>query len=426
MERPLTQHIRPDRQPLPLREYEQVGGYQAARQALRAAPRAVTDEVLKANLRGRGGAGFLTGQKWSLVPPDDGTGLPKYLVVNGDEMEPGTMKDRWLLEGQPHQLIEGALLGAYAIQARVAYIFLRWDYKLAARRLQQALAEAYARNLLGAHILGTDYQLDVVLHTSAGRYMCGEETGLLNAIEGRRANPRNKPPFAVTCGLWGRPTAINNVETLSCVPHIVLRGGDWFRSLSRSPEEGGTKLYGVSGRVRNPGLWELPLGTTAREILMAHAGGLRDGYAFRGLLPGGASTDFLVEQHLDVKMDFASVEKAGSRLGTGTMVVLDDHTCPVGLAHNLMQFFARESCGWCTPCREGLPWLARTLQALEDGRGTAADLDILDAHVRTIRMGHTFCALAPGAMAPLRSALKYFRPDFERHVAEHRCPWRAP
>ncbi|MCX6998019.1 MAG: NADH-quinone oxidoreductase subunit NuoF [Kiritimatiellaeota bacterium] len=426
MDRPLTQHIRPDREPLTLREYEQVGGYQAARQALQAAPRDVTDQVLKASLRGRGGGGFLTGQKWSLVPPDDGSGQPKYIVANGDEMEPGTMKDRWLLEGQPHQLIEGLLLGAYAIQARVAYIFLRWDYKLAARRLQQALAEAYAERLLGAHILGTDYQLDMVLHTSAGRYMCGEETGLLNAIEGRRANPRNKPPFAVTCGLWGRPTAINNVETLCCIPHIVQRGGDWFRSLSRSPDEGGTKIYGVSGRVRHPGLWELPLGTTARELLEEHAGGLRDGYVFRGLLPGGASTDFLVAQHLDVKLDFSSVEKAGSRLGTGTMVVLDDRTCPVGLVLNLMQFFARESCGWCTPCREGLPWLARTLQALEDGQGTSADLDLLDAHVQTIRMGHTFCALAPGAMAPLGSALKYFRRDFERHVADQRCPWRAP
>ncbi len=424
MERPLTQHIRPDREPLTLREYEQVGGYQAARRALQAAPREVTEQVLKSNLRGRGGGGFLTGQKWSLVPPDDHNG-PKYLVINADEMEPGTMKDRWLLEGQPHQLLEGVLLSAYAIQARVAYIFLRWDYKLAARRLQQALAEAYGQRLLGANILGTPFCLDVHVHTSAGRYMCGEETGLLNALEGRRPTPRSRPPFAVTCGLWGRPTAINNVETLCCVPHIVQRGGEWFRALSRSPDDGGTKIYGASGRLRKPGLWELPLGTTAREILMEHAGGLADGYRFRGLLPGGASTDFLVEQHLDVKLDFASVEKAGSRLGTGTMVVLDDRTCPVGLVLNLMQFFARESCGWCTPCREGLPWLARTLQALEDGLGTPADLDVLEAHVRAIRPGHTFCALAPGAMEPLGSALKYFRPDFERHVADRRCPWRA-
>ena len=426
MERPLTQHLRPDRTPLTLQEYEQVGGYAAARQALREPPRKVIDEVLKANLRGRGGGGFLTGQKWSLVPPDDGSGLPKYLVINGDEMEPGTMKDRWLLEGQPHQLIEGALLAAYAIQARVAYLFVRYDYKLAARRIQQALAEAYAQHLLGERILGTDYHLDLVLHTSAGRYMCGEETGLLNAIEGRRANPRNKPPFAVTCGLWGRPTAINNVETICNIPHIVRHGGDWFRSLSRSPGEGGTKLYGVSGRVARPGLWELPLGTPLRELLQEHAGGLRAGYALRGVLPGGASTDFLVTEHLDVPLDFTSVEKAGSRLGTGTLIVLDDKTCPVGMMHNLLQFFARESCGWCTPCREGLPWLARTLQALEGGQGTAADLELLDHHVRTLRMGHTFCALAPGAMAPLGSALKYFRPDFEAHVTGHRCPWSAP
>jgi len=425
MERPLTEHIRPDRAPLTLREYEQAGGYQAARQALQAPPQRVIEQVQHSRLRGRGGAGFLTGQKWSLVPPDDGRGQPKYLIVNADEMEPGTMKDRWLLEGQPHQVLEGALLGAYAIQARVVYLFLRWDYKLAARRLQQALAEAYAARLLGEHVLGTPFSLDMHLHTSAGRYMCGEETGLLNALEGRRPTPRSRPPFAVTCGLWGRPTAINNVETLCCVPHIVRRGGDWFRGLSRSPDDGGTKLYGASGRLRRPGLWELPLGTPLREVLMEHAGGPRDGHRFRGVLPGGASTDFLVEQHLDVPLDFASVEKAGSRLGTGTLIVLDDRTCPVGLVLNLTRFFARESCGWCTPCREGLPWLARALQALEDGRGTAADLDLLDAHVRTIRPGHTFCALAPGAMEPVASALKYFRADFEQHVAEHRCPWRA-
>jgi NADH-quinone oxidoreductase subunit F len=253
--------------------------------------------------------------------------------------------------------------------------------------------------------------------------MCGEETGLIDALEGVRANPRNKPPFPQTCGLWGKPTVVNNVETLCNVPHILVHGPEWFKGLSRS-EDGGTKLYGVSGRVKKPGVWELPMGTTVREILEDEAGGMAPGYAFRGMLPGGASTEFLLEEHLEVKMDFASVAKAGSRLGTGTMIVLDDRTCPVGLVHNLEVFFARESCGWCTPCREGLPWIRHILEALEQGQGQAGDLEILEEQARLLGPGHTYCALAPGAMEPLASALKVFRADFERHVHEKRCPWR--
>jgi NADH-quinone oxidoreductase subunit F len=424
MEQPLTQHIRPGEAPLDLPRYEGAGGYQAVHQALRRmAPPEVTELVKESNLRGRGGAGFPVGAKWSFVPMGDDAPRPKYLIANADEMEPGTFKDRLLLEGDPHQLLEGIIISAYAIQADIAYIFLRAEYTRAARLLTRAIAEAYHAGYLGRDILGSGYSLELHLHISAGRYMCGEETGLLNALEGKRATPRARPPYPQVSGLWGKPTIVNNVETLCNVPHIVTHGAAWYKSLSRS-EDGGTKIYGVSGKVKQPGAWELPMGTTLREILEEHAGGMRDGFRFRGVLPGGASTDFLVADHLDVPMDYASVQKAGSRLGTGTMIVLDDQTCPVGMVHNLEQFFARESCGWCTPCRDGLPWVAQILQAIEEGQGQSRDLDILAFHTKFLGPGLTFCALAPGAMEPLQSALNYFREDFERHIRDQRCPWR--
>jgi NADH-quinone oxidoreductase subunit F len=423
MERPLTGSIHSSGSPLDLKEYEKTGGYQALRKTVQElSPKDVAETVKASNLRGRGGAGFPTGMKWSFVPMGEDAIHPKYLLVNADEMEPGTFKDRLLLERAPHQLIEGAIISAYAIQADVAYIFLRWAYKRAEHVLRQALAEAYQAGYLGKNILGSEYSLEMHLHVSAGRYMCGEETGLLNALEGKRATPRSKPPFPQTSGLWGKDTIVNNVETLSNIPHIIQRGPDWFKGLSLS-KDSGTKIYGVSGKVKRPGLWELPMGTTIAEILEEHAGGMKDGFKFRGLLPGGASTDFLVEEHLEVKMDFDSVAAAGSRLGTGTMIVLDDHTCPVGMVRNLERFFAQESCGWCTPCREGLPWTAKILDALERGDGQPEHLDRLSAHTRLLGPGHTFCALAPGAMEPLQSALKYFLQDFERHIQEKRCPW---
>ena len=424
MERPLTKNIRSNGEALSLKEYEQAGGYEAVRKVVREmTPQAVTALVKDSNLKGRGGAGFPTGLKWSFVPMGDDAPHPKYLIANADEMEPGTFKDRLLLEGDPHQLIEGMIVGAYAIQADVAYIFLRWAYRVAAERLERAIAEAYANNYLGRNICGSDYSLELYLHVSAGRYMCGEETALLNALEGKRATPRSKPPFPAVCGLWGKPTIVNNVETFCNVPHIVNHGTEWFKSLSRT-SEGGTKIYGVSGKVKRPGAWELPLGTTVREILEEQAGGMRDGVKFRGVIPGGASTEFLLAEHLDVKMDFESVQKAGSRLGTGTMIVMDDQTCPVGLVHNLECFFAQESCGWCTPCREGLPWTAKILQAIEDGEGQPNDMQRLALHTKFLGPGHTFCALAPGAMEPLQSALHYFKDDFERHINEKRCPWK--
>lgn len=423
MERPLTQHIHPDGTTRTLREYVTTGGYRSLqRLSSGLAPKDLQRLVTDAGLRGRGGGGFLTGTKWSFVPMGADAQKPKYIVANGDEMEPGTFKDRVLMEGDPHGLIEGMILAGYAIDAEVGYIFLRGEYHLSAQRLTEAIAEAYAAGYLGKPLPGTGFCFDLHLHASAGRYICGEETALINALEGKRAVPRAKPPFPQTVGLWGKPTVVQNVETLYNIPHIVNQGSDWYHRLSRT-QDGGTKIYGISGHVANPGWWELPLGTTAREVLEQYAGGMADGVRFRGLLPGGISTAFMTEEHLDLPLDFSSIPPEVGRLGTATMIVLDDHTCPVGFVLNLEKFFARESCGWCTPCREGLPWVARILMSFEEGHATSEDLSLLKMHTKWLAPGHTFCGLAPGAMAPLQSALKYFHDDFERHISTGGCPW---
>jgi NADH-quinone oxidoreductase subunit F len=415
MDKPLTKNIRPDRTFATLADYESTGGYQGLRKAIsELQPKDVQQWVKDAGLRGRGGAGFGTGLKWSLVPVDD-LSQTRYLIANADEMEPGTFKDRLLMEQDPHQLIEGMIITAYAIQANRAYIFLRGEYHVAKLRLDQALLEARSKGYLGEHVLGSEFSLDIVLHTGAGRYICGEETALLNALEGKRATPRAKPPFPLVSGLWGKPTVVNNVETLCNVPHILHYGVEWYQGLARGVDKG-TKLFGASGRVKHPGLWELPMGTPIREIIEQHAGGMRDGYKLRGFLPGGASTDFLLPEHLDTLMDFEAVTKAGSRMGTGVIIVLDDKTCPVKMVLNLEQFFAQESCGWCTPCRDGLPWTVTLLKDIIAGKGRIEDLDTLAGLTRMLGPGNTFCALAPGAMEPLQSALKYFREDFERYI----------
>lgn len=423
MEPHLTRNIRPNREAFSLEAYERGEGYQGLRRALSMSPKEVQELVSQSTLRGRGGAGFPTGQKWSFVPMGGKARGPKYYIVNADEMEPGTMKDRLLLEGDPHQVVEGAIIGAYAIEAEVIYIYLRWAYRLAAVRLETAIAEAYRRGCLGRGVMGSSYNVELYLHESSGRYICGEEDGLMDALEGRRPIPRPKPPFPQTCGLWGNPTVVNNTETVSNLPGILRNGAEWFKGLSLS-SDGGSKIYGVSGRVKQPGTWELPLGTTAREVIFEHAGGMVDGARLRAFLPGGGSTDFLTEDHLEVKLDYESVAAAGSRLGTGTIVVLDDSVCPVGVLISLERFFLRESCGWCTPCREGLPWIVALLEELEQGGGNEESLELLEFHCRTIKPGLTFCPLAPGAMEPLASALKYFRQDMLRHVREKRCPWR--
>jgi len=421
---PLTKNIDLGRGPMDMSGYEAADGYQSLQAIARGlSPEDVLQLVKDSGLKGRGGAGFPTGIKWSFVPMGDNAPKQKYLVVNADEMEPGTFKDRLLMEGDPHLLLEGMIIAAYTIQASKAYIFLRGEYFVSEKALQNAIKQAYEKGYLGKNILNTGFDLDIILHTSAGRYICGEETALLNALEGKRANPRAKPPFPQVSGLWGKPTIVNNVETICNLPGILTYGVAWYHGLTKGIDHG-TKLCGVSGKVKNPGCWELPLGTPIRELLEERAGGMQAGLSLRGFLPGGGSTDFLLPEHLDLNLDYDEIGKAGSRLATGTMIVLDDKTCPVGMVGNLMKFFSHESCGWCTPCRDGLPWIDEIFNQLESGQGSEADLAILHDHLDYLGPGRTFCALAPGAMAPLGSGLRHFKEDFEQHIKQGCCPYR--
>ena len=409
-----------------LDDYRAAGGYAGLKRTLgELKPADLIGMIKESGLRGRGGAGFPSGLKWSFVPTGDKwDGGPKYLVCNADEMEPGTFKDRVLIETNPHALIEGMVIAGYGMGMTDGFIFIRREYFKQTAILERAIGEARAAGLLGERISGSGYAFDIHVHASGGRYICGEETALLNALEGKRATPRAKPPFPQVSGLFGMPTIVQNVETLCNLPHIVNNGAAWYKALSRC-EDGGTKLFGVSGKVKNPLCIELPMGTPMREIIEQHAGGMRDGFQLKGWLPGGASTDFLLPEHLDLPMDFASIQKACSRMGTGTAIVLDDKTCPIGMVLSLERFFARESCGWCTPCRDGLPWIERILAAIERGEGQDEDLGILEMHTRFLGPGKTFCAHAPGAMAPLESGLVCFRDEFERHIRGRGCPWRT-
>lgn len=403
---------------LTLADYEKLDGFVGLKNALSKSPKEVGEMIKTANVRGRGGAGFNAGLKWTFMTPPDG-GV-RYLICNADEMEPGTFKDRLLMERLPFQLIEGMLISAYAIGASVGYVFIRGEYVLAAKRLQNAIDECVANHLLGDGILGTEFNFTLHVHTGAGRYICGEETALINCLEGRRANPRTKPPFPQVSGAWGRPTVVNNVETLNNMPAILLNGVDWYLNLPKAKGKSttpGTKIMGVSGRVKDAGLWELPFGHTARELIEL-AGGMQEGLSLKAWLPGGASTDFLTasDEHLDLVMDFDPIMKAGSRLGTCLMMVVDESQDMVSLSKNLQQFFQRESCGWCTPCRDGLPWGVKILDAMDNGQAQADDIDKLSELTRDLWIGKTFCAHAPGAMEPLMSALKYFRHEFEQKV----------
>ncbi|MDW5376099.1 NADH-quinone oxidoreductase subunit NuoF [Halomonas sp. HP20-15] len=414
---PLTWRLREDGAMVGLDEYLDKDGYAAAREVLN---HQSSDDVVatmkEANVRGRGGAGFSAGMKWSLTMK--GEGIPRgYLVCNADEMEPGTFKDRLLLEQLPHLLIEGMIIGGYANHSRFGYIFLRGEYVEAARALTRAIEEARAAGWLGSDIAGSGYDFDIALHTGAGRYICGEETALISSLEGKRANPRAKPPFPGQSGAWGKPTVVNNVETFCNAPAVMRHGAKWYQELSGGlSDDGGTKLYGVSGKVNRPGLWELPIGISGNELLEL-AGGMRDGRALKTWLPGGGSTGFLLPEHLELPLDFDSIGKQGSRMGTGLLTVVNEDQSVLSLVRNLEQFFARESCGWCTPCRDGLPWTVKLLQSLERGEGERGDLEMLDKLGSDLGPGKTFCAHAPGAAMPLQSALKYFRDEFERGVA---------
>jgi NADH-quinone oxidoreductase subunit F len=413
--------MRADGAPAFLDDYLAAGGYEGLRRVLKdLKPEDVTKAVTDSGLRGRGGAGFSTGRKWSTMPLGADAPHPKYVVCNGDEMEPGSFKDRYLLSRNPHLLVEGMLVAAYAVQADEGYIFLRAQYDEPYACVEQALAEAAAGGYLGEHILGSDFSFEIFLHESIGRYICGEASAMLNALESQRPNPRARPPHMTGAGLHARPTVVNNVETLCAVPSIARNGADWWKSLSASPE-GGTKIYGVAGRVKRPGCVELPMGASMRELIEVHGGGMQPGFALRAVSPGGASTAFVPAEAIDVAMDFGSMEVAGSRLGTGTLVLLDDQTCPVGMTLNMLQFFAQESCGWCTPCREGLQWSASLLRDIEEGHGRLEDLDLLAEHIWLMGSDKTFCDLAPGAMQPLEAALRLFRDDFVEHIESGAC-----
>lgn len=401
-------------------QYQKNGGYAGLRAALKMTPAEVLELVKQSGLRGRGGAGFPTGLKWSFVPMEGFKGQ-KYLVCNCDEMEPGTFKDRALIYGDPHQLVEGMIIAAYAMQMTKGFVFIRFEYKKGALLLDRAIAEATSHRLLGKNILGSGFDFHLETHLSAGRYICGEETALLNSLEGKRANPRSKPPFPQIKGFLGQPTIVNNVETLCNLPHIALHGADWYKGLGLNGAPG-TKLIGASGRVRNPGLWEMPVGTPLREVLEEHAGGPARGKPFKAVIPGGLSTPLLTPDQFDVPMEFDAMARAGSRLGTGSVIAYDDDDCIVNVTANTMKFYARESCGWCTPCREGIPWIHKTLVAIEEGDCESGDMKILDDMSQHIF--HTFCAFAPGAQGPFLSALEKFRHEFENHITTRKCPMR--
>jgi len=397
--------------------YLKNGGYQALPRALRMLPDQLIQMVKESGLRGRGGAGFSTGLKWGFIPKDPT--IPKFLCCNADEGEPGTFKDRVIIEKKPHQLLEGMVITSYAIGASSAYIYIRGEFSLGAKRLEAAIEEAYAKGYLGKNILGSDFSLDIYVHRGAGAYICGEETALLESIEGYKGQPRIKPPFPALAGLYKRPTVINNVETMACIPIIVNKGPGWFAGIG--PEKSpGPKIFCVSGHVNRPGVYELPMGTPLREIIYNHAGGIKEGKRIKAVIPGGVSAPMLTEKDLDTPMDFDSLAAKGSMLGSGAVIVMDETTCMVKVAYIITRFFSHESCGKCTPCREGTHWVTKILKRLEHGEGREGDVELLEDLCNNI-FGRTFCPLGDGAVMALRGVMKNFRDEFVYHVENKRC-----
>jgi NADH-quinone oxidoreductase subunit F len=396
------------------------GGYEAARKALRElSPEQVIEQVKASGLQGRGGAGFLTGLKWSFMPK--GGDKPKYLVCNADESEPGSFKDRLLLERGPHQLLEGILIGAFATGAEKTFVYVRGEYAEPARRMQRAIDEAKAKGFLGADVMGTGFRHDVVLMRGAGAYICGEETGLLESLEGKKGQPRKKPPFPAEYGAFGMPTTVNNVETFCHVPHILKNGAAWFKGFGtdKSP---GTTLFGVSGHVARPGLYELPLGTKLDTIIFEHARGIAGGRKVKGVIPGGMSMPILPAGQLDVPMANEFLRERKTMLGTGGIMVMDETTCMVRVGCVITYFFRDESCGQCTQCREGTGWLDKVMNRIERGAGNTDDLDLL-LDVAAKMEGQTICAFSDAAAWPVQGLLRHFRDDFEAHVRHGKCPF---
>ncbi len=397
--------------------YLEYGGYDAVKLALTKAPRELIEMVKNSGLRGRGGAGFPAGVKWGFMPGD--TQLQKIVAVNTDEGEPGTFKDREIVERDPHQVIEGVIIAAYAVGANRAYVYIRGEFFLGIKRWIKAISDAYEYGFLGTNILGTDFSLDMSVHRGAGAYICGEETAMLESLEGKPGNPRLKPPYPAESGLFGLPTLVHNIETLACIPHIILRGPEWFAGIGTA-ESKGPKIFSVSGHVNHPGNYELPLGTTLREIIYEHAGGVRSNRHIKAIIPGGASTPMVTAESLDVPMAFETLKQAGSELGTGAIIVMDESTCMVEAARRLTKFFAHESCGRCTPCRLGATRLYEVLDRIEHGKGAADDVD------RALNLtngidGRTFCPMGGALVNPARSAITHFRGEFDYHVEHKHC-----
>ena len=398
--------------------YQRHGGYEAAKKALAMNPDALIQLIKDSGLRGRGGAGFPTGMKWGFIPQNDGK--EHYLVVNADESEPGTCKDMPLLMANPHVLVEGMIIASFAIRAKHAFVYLRGEVAHIARRLNAAIADAYNAGYLGKNIFGTGIDLELTLHIGAGAYICGEETALLDSLEGFRGQPRLRPPFPAIAGLYARPTVVNNVESIASVPAIVANGADWYQQFGTEKSKGVT-LYSLSGHVANPGQFEAPLGITLRQLLEM-SGGIRAGHKLKFWTPGGSSTPMFTDQHLDVPLDYEGVGAAGSMLGTKALQIFDETTCVVRAVLRWTEFYKHESCGKCTPCREGTWWLVQVLKNIETGKGTEADLDKLLDLCDNI-LGRSFCALADGAVSPIASSLKYFRDEYVSHITNKGCPF---
>ncbi len=419
-EQVLFQNRQKDR-PATIEEYHRSGGYKALADVIQNySPRQLGELVKDAGLRGRGGAGVRTSIKWLGVPKD--APLTRFVLANADEMEPGTFKDRVLMSTDPHMVIEGAILGGYAVGAQKGILFIRPSYEREAKFLERALDEAREAGHLGKNIRGSDFSFDMVVHRSGGRYICGESSGQVNAIMGNRPHPIRWGEHMTESGLWHLPTLVNNVETLACVPHIVRNGAEWFRNLAASESGTGTKLYCVSGQVNEPGCFELPMGMRLSEIIEGSAGGMVPGSALKGFLPGGASTSLLSKKFYDVVMDFESLKAVGHRLGTGAIIVFDEQTCLVGATLNLMEYFARESCGFCTPCREGLPYIKDLLWRIESGEGEEPFIPMLQQMAD--HMPKAYCAFAQGAVEPLKGLLTYFEEEILEHVSQRKCPYK--
>jgi NADH-quinone oxidoreductase subunit F len=394
------------------------GGYKALRKALQKyEPEQLIELVTASGLRGRGGAGFPAGRKWSFLPK--GADVEKYVCVNTDEGEPGTFKDRVLVEKDPHQIIEGVIIASRAVNANHAFVYIRGEFFLGVKRWIKAIDDAYARGFLGKNILDSGFDLDLSVHRGAGAYICGEETALIESLEGKRGEPRKKPPYPAAVGLWGKPTLVHNVETLANVPHIVNHGAEWYAKIGTARSTG-PKIFCISGHVRNRGIFELPLGVPLREIIYEHAGGMTFDKKLKAVIPGGASTPMLTPDQLDVPMAFETLEEAGTMLGTGAIIVINEDTCMVDVACRLMRFFAHESCGHCTPCRTGTQRILSVLERLEAGQGQEGDVETL-AHTATMLQGLTFCPMGDAAANPVLSGLKLFRDEYDYHVRHKRC-----